>query len=269
MPFTFTDQHIEAYHTQGYTVFRRILPPTLIRDLRRVTDEARKMARKKSGGQVQRLQPVSQYELDQQPFIDYGELPELVDAITRVLTPRHSHGNRDLFGVLLEPRDTPWCTNWHRDWRDNAAGLPLELWDEVFSDIDYFNQINCALYDDASTWMVPGSHLRRDLEREIILFPDRPIKGPDLDGKSSEECEATCLAYAESMPAGVQVHLNAGDFALYRNTLWHLGNYVPYKKRATIHDGALTPEFLKFIENMRALCEQRLKEGNGMENPNE
>jgi hypothetical protein len=269
MPFTFTDQHIEAYHTQGYTVFQRILPPALIRDLRRVTDEARELARKQSGTQAQRLQPVIKYELNQQPFIDYGELPELVDAIARVLTPRHRHGNRNFFGVLLEPGDTPWCTNWHRDWRDNITGLPLEMWDKVFSDMDYFNQINCALYDDSCTWVVPGSHLRRDLPREIALFPDRPIKGPDLEDKSSEECEAICLEYAESMSGGVQLHLKAGDFALYRNTLWHIGNYVPYRKRATIHDGALTPEFRKFIEDARRICEQRRKEGYGMENPND
>lgn len=269
MPFTFTDAHIEEYHTLGYTVFRQILPPSLIRDLRRETDRAREIARKRSGGQVQRLQPVSQYDLDQESFIDYAELPELVDAIARVLTPRHRHGNRDFLGVLLEPRDLPWCTHWHRDWRDNIAGLPLAMWDEVFSDIDLFNQINCALYEDGSTWVVPGSHLRRDLPREIALFPDRPIRVPDLKDREAEEREALCLAYCRRMPGGVQLHLDAGDFALYRNTLWHIGNYVPYRKRATIHDGALTAEFKDWIAKAREASEKRRKAGHGMENPNE
>lgn len=268
MPFMFSDRHIDEYHTQGYTVFERILPPSLIGDLRRVSDKAVALAREQSGGQIQRLQPVGKYDLDQRPFIDYGELPTLVDAISRLLTPRHRHGDRDLFGILLEPRDKPWCTNWHRDWRDNASGLPLEKWDAVFSDLNYFNQINCALYEDSCTWVVPGSHLRRDLKREAELFPDRPIKAPDLDGMTAEERESVCMDYTLSMPGAVQLHLCAGDFALYRNTLWHIGNYVPYRRRATIHDGAVTPEFKTFMSETRTLCEERIKMGFEMENPN-
>lgn len=268
MAFQLSDRHIEAFHTQGYTVFEQILPPSLIGDLRRVTDRARELARAEHGGQAQRLQPVAEYDLDQRPFIDYAELPDLVDALARVLTPRHRHGDRDIFGVLLEPQDLPWCTAWHRDWRDNLAGLPLDKWDAVFSDIDYFNQINCAVYDDDSTWVVPGSHLRRDLPREIERFPERPIRKPDLEGRSAEEREAIGLEYCRSMPGAVQLYLNAGDFALYRNTLWHLGNYVPYKMRATIHDGAMTPEFTEFLREMPKIAAKRREAGHGMENPN-
>lgn len=268
MPFAFSDEHIESYHTHGYTVFRQILPPSLISDLRRVCDQARDIAREKSGGQVQRLQPVGKYDIDQQPFIDYADLPELVDAIARVLTPMHRHGDRDLFGVLLEPQDHPWCTNWHRDWRDNAAGLPIAKWEACMTDINLFNQINCALYEDHCTWVVPGSHHRRDLPREAALFPDRPITPPKLDGLSNEAREQTCLAYCESMPGAVQLHLNAGDFALYRNTLWHIGNYVPYSKRATIHDGPMTPEFDAWRTEMAEVCRKRREEGLVWENPN-
>jgi hypothetical protein len=53
------------------------------------------------------------------------------------------------------------------------------------------------------------------------------------------------------MPGAVCLHLDAGDFALYRNTLWHLGNYVPYGKRATLHDAADTPEFLEWRTRIR------------------
>ena len=107
MSFAFSDAHIESYYTHGYTVFRQILPPALITDLRQVCDKAVDIAREKNGAQIQRLQPVAKYDLDQQPFIDYAELPALIDAIARVLTPRHRHGDRELFGVLLEPRDQP------------------------------------------------------------------------------------------------------------------------------------------------------------------
>ena len=71
------------------------------------------------------------------------------------------------------------------------------------------------------------------------------------------------------MPGAVQLHLDAGDFALYRNTLWHIGNYVPYRKRATIHDGALTAEFKDWIAKAGEAAKKRRKTGHGMENPNE
>ncbi|MBM3261976.1 MAG: hypothetical protein FJY97_00880 [candidate division Zixibacteria bacterium] len=268
MSFTFSDEHIESYHRHGYAIFRQIFPESLLGDLRRVSDRAREIARERSGGQVQRLQPVGKFDIDQQPFIDYAELPPLNDAIHRLLTPRHYHADSDFMGILLEPAELPWCTAWHRDWRDNMAGLPLSMWDELFSDIRYFNQVNCALYDDHSTWVVPGSHLRRDLPREVERFPDRPIQPPNLEGKNAEERKRIFLAYCRSMPGGEQVILNAGDYMLYRNTLWHLGSYVPYLRRATLHDGVLTPEFKKFITDAVEISAERRKAGHAMENPN-
>ena len=56
MTFAFSDRHIEEYRSQGYTVFRQILPPGLVADLRRVCDQARTLARKEYGPQAQRLQ---------------------------------------------------------------------------------------------------------------------------------------------------------------------------------------------------------------------
>ena len=171
-------------------------------------------------------------------------------------------------GVLLEPSELSYCTHWHRDWRDNISGLDLASWDAVSGDIDLFNQVNCALYADSCTWLVPGSHLRRDLPREVELFPDRPISGPELEGKSAIERERLCLEYCRSMPAAVQVHLEAGDYALYRNTLWHIGNYVPYRKRATLHDFIDTPEYSRWRQREAARASERRDAGTGMENPN-
>ncbi len=268
MAFQFSDRHIDEYHTQGYTVFRQILPPSLVGELRRVAEKARHLARQQRGPQAQRLQPVGNYDLDQQPFIDYAELAPLNDAIHRVLTPRHYHGDRKMLGILLEPAELPWCTQWHRDWRDNVAGLDLKTWDARFSDIDLFNQVNCALYEDTCTWVVPGSHLRRDLPGEAARFPERPIAGPVLEGRTYEERERLCLDYCRSMPGAARLFLEAGDFTLYRNTLWHLGNYVPYQQRATLHDAVDTPEFAAWREEALAAAQKRREAGFGMENPN-
>lgn len=268
MSFQFKDSHIDEYYTHGYTVFRGLLPPSLIRDLRVSTDHGREIARKTTGAQSQRIQPVAKFDIDQKPFRDYAELPALRDALTKLLSPRHTHPNADWLGVLLEPAEMPWCTIWHRDWRDNVATMPIADWEAVFTDTNYFNQINCALYEDGSTWVVPGSHLRRDLPGEVNRFPDRPIRGPELEGRTSEERERLCREYCESLPGARQLFLNAGDLALYRNTLWHIGSYVPYRKRATLHDIVDTPEYAAWRERVGKEMERRKAEGRLNENPN-
>ena len=58
MPFQFSDQHIEEFHMLGYTVFGKILPPSLISDLRRVSHIARKIARERGGARVLRASGV-------------------------------------------------------------------------------------------------------------------------------------------------------------------------------------------------------------------
>jgi hypothetical protein len=273
MAFQFSDSHIAEYWTHGYAIFRGILPPSLLTDLRRTTDRAREIARKKQGPQTQRLQPISAYDVDQRPFQDYAELPALKDAVARLLGPRATHGNihskSSALGVLLEPAELPYCTQWHRDWRDNVRGLRLAEWDKHFLDVNYFNQVNCALYEDSSTWVVPGSHLRRDLTAEARRFPARPIPGPDLEGKTSAERERLCLEYCQSMPGAVRLHLDAGDFTLYRNSLWHLGNYLPYRKRATLHEIIETPEYAAWRVDVHKDLEARHAAGLEWENPNQ
>src|SRR5438309_2084264 len=82
--------------------------------------------------------------------------PELREAIARVLSPRHTHGDLNQIGVLVEPEEAPWCTQWHRDWRDNAAYLDYEEWLRVYRDPRFLNQSNCPMYEDHSLWFVPG-----------------------------------------------------------------------------------------------------------------
>lgn len=255
MAFTFSEQHIADYHTLGYTVFREILPASLIEDLRRETDKAREIAHEVTGMQAQRLQPLAKYDLDLQPFKDYGELAVLNDAIQQVLTPDHFHADLERTGVLLEPAEYPWCTDWHRDWRDHMPEEVFEAefreeWDQQTFDIEAMNQINCPLYEDPSTWIVPGSHYRqRNLPGEVAA--KRAYSREKHQGKptvSNAQRERDCLAYVVGMPRAVQLRLNAGDFALYRSSAWHIGNYVPYRKRATIHDFCGTPAWSEYIK---------------------
>src|SRR5262249_10227061 len=92
-------------------------------------------------------------------------------------------------------------------------------------------------------------------------FPDRPIPPPDLDGLSAEAAERAAVAYAQRMPGAIPLPLDAGDFCLYRSTLWHLGNYVPYCRRATLHDFIDTPDYLARRNRMREDLERRKSAG--------
>eukprot|EP01043_Picozoa_sp_COSAG02_P009596 COSAG02_NODE_328_length_24547_cov_4.124141_14_plen_330_part_00 len=268
-----TAEHIESWNDLGYCVFEQILPLQLLADLRTLTNTARDIARNeyknsaagktlsaKGRLEAQRLQPIHRPDLPYEPIAALYSLESLRNAIAAVhpdstaqlgkLEPVVVDGVGQVqLGVLIEPAEQAWCTNWHRDWVHHALGArrpeqhshmghtqKSAAFDEVFRDTSYFNQINLPLYDDSSLWVVPGSHRRFDSHEEIAHFPVLPAPAPDLQGLIAEEREAACHQYCEEMPGAVQLHLRAGDFAMYRNSLWHVGSYVPYVKRATLHD---------------------------------
>lgn len=245
MTYRVPEQDIASYFRDGYIVFRQILPTALVADLRREVDKAYPIVRALKGPDAQRIQPIGNYadKLDMRPFKDYAELPALRDAINQVLSPDHSWGDLGVMGVLLHPEKTPWCTRWHRDMTLATSRLPADEYQDIMLDWNSANQINAPLYDDSCTWFVPGSNLRmRDLPEEVAAA-NAPIEpGANTDADAAEK-ERACLNYARSMPGGVQLHLNAGDFALYRPLGWHIGNYVPYRKRATLHDALFTPVY--------------------------
>jgi len=246
MAFQFEDKLIHQYRAEGYVVFRGIVPDTLLRDLRREADKGREIAHQIPNTQAQRIQPVSKYadRLNQKPFQDYCELPALRDAITRLLGPNYTHGHIDIMGILVEPAKRPWTVGWHRD---AVVEVPPEAYDdilraklaEVWFDFHHYNQVNCPLYAESCTWFVPGSHLRQqDLPGEVQLVGDTKFAAR-IEALSPEEAEIACLDSCRNFPGAVQMHLEAGDYMIYRNLAWHNGNYLPYHPRATIHDVAI------------------------------
>ena len=89
MKFQFEDWMVHEYHQQGFLIFRGIVPPSLLTDLRREADRARTLAHELNGPQTQRIQPLDQYEenIDLQPFRDYAELDVLRETVDRLLGP--------------------------------------------------------------------------------------------------------------------------------------------------------------------------------------
>lgn len=251
MTYKIPEQDIAGYYRDGYIVFKRIIPTTLIRELRIEADKAAAIARA-ANPQAQRIQPLEAHaeKINLAPFRDYAELPALRDAVDQLLSKEHTWANLDVMGILLEPSHYAWCTSWHRDITTQSSRLPREEFEALVLDWHAVNQINCPLYDDECTWFVPGSHVRTlDLPGELsAVARDAELKvgwGARKDGAPEDLIarEANCEAYCKGMPGGIPLRLNTGDFALYRPFGWHLGTYLPYKKRATLHDIMFSPAF--------------------------
>ena len=259
------EEHLMEYKKNGYTVFKEIVPLSLISDLRKETDKAREIARKLKGPQTQRLQPISDYanEINLKSFDDYFNLPEINQLIQKMFTPEFHYKETNRIGVLLEPTDLPYCTFWHRDWRDH---MDVEIFDELFkkewerdiADIGFAAQVNCPLYEDSCTWFVPGSSTRQVSFKEEENVRDN-FKNLNLGNLNYEEREAKCRRYAESMPKAIQFLLKPGDFAMYQACGWHLGNYVPYKKRATLHHGVLKGDMTKYYKDRSERLAEAIK----------
>ena len=251
MPFEFCESMITHYWQQGYVVFRRILPATLVRDLRVEADKARALAHELHGPQAQRLQPICKYadKINNKPFEDYAQLPVLCDAIQRLLGPsapggKYYHTSPGVLGVLVEPTARPRHHGWHRDWVSNypiaeqKSPARLAEFRETRHHTTKGNQVNCAIYPDNCLWYVPASYMRiYDLPGEVQDFCYVTGKNPfDEIEASHAELERLALEKCDSFPGAVCVRLDAGDFAVYRSSGWHTGVYSPLHPRATIHD---------------------------------
>jgi hypothetical protein len=251
MPFELRESMINDYWSQGYVVFRRVLPASLLRDLRVEGDKARSLARELHGPQAQRLQPVIKHadRLNLKPFQEYAELPVLRDAVRRLfgdLGPgvTVTHSTTSLLGILVEPSQRPRHFGWHRDLLSDVP-LKQQRDPEVLKIIaqrwhspTVANQVNCAIYPDPCLWFVPGSQARsHDLPGEKQCFCYRTEQNPwDRMEGSHAELEARFLDGAYSFPGAVRVYLDPGDFVVYRNLGWHTGLYTTHTPRATLHD---------------------------------
>lgn len=250
MAFKFCESMIHDYWRDGYMVFRRILPASLLRDLRPEADKIRALAHELHGPQAQRLQPICKYadKINQKPFEDYAQLPELCDAIQRLLGPAvpgavYRHTTPGVLGVLVEPTERPRHHGWHRDWVSNyriaeqKSPQRMAEYASAWHTAERGNQVNCAIYPDSCLWYVPGSYTRyTDLPGETQTFCYHEKNPFDQMEGTHAELERIYLEACYSFPGSMRLALDPGDFAVYRSYGWHTGLYSTYHPRATIHD---------------------------------
>ncbi|MCX5659780.1 MAG: hypothetical protein NTW19_08675 [Planctomycetota bacterium] len=210
MTFKFSDQHIIERHSLGYTVFRQIIPPSLLRDLRRACEPVHGIARK-SGPRAMRLTGVARHGLDCQAFKDYAQLPALNDAVSRVLNAPHTYGDTGGMAILIETADIPVTQAWHRDAVESQ--IPEEHRAEFNRAVllpTLINQVNCPLYEDSALWYVPGSHIRANLPSEVAASKSTILVG---DHFTNEERERLGVQYCRGMPGATCLAMDAGGLA--------------------------------------------------------
>lgn len=258
-----TSADAQFYREHGYIVLRQLIPPALITDLRRTADQALAVARRLHGPQTQRLGAIGTHaEVNVAAAQAFLDLPELRAALDTVLSPVHRLVRTNEMTILFEPAEQCWATEWHRDWRDHMSAERFQTL--VGADTlaaatnpNFFNQVNCALYEDTSTWYVPGSHSRitdTPGEAKAAKAADRTAVENKSRARSEAEQEIFLNDYCGNMPGAMQVQLQAGDMVLYRSIGWHLGSYVPYRKRATLHSAVATPEYEALWKRAEALA---------------
>jgi len=160
--------------SEGFMILPGFLDQQAIAAALRITHAVRRNAR--IPPDAQRLQPLTQYLVGEQlaellRVMDFDRLRERF----RTLVAPDAEIDMGLLGVLIAPRRRTYVLPWHRDIRDNAKGGDWASWYAQMNNLHFFNQFHVALYDDASFWTVPGSHIREDTLAERRLFPKRPI----------------------------------------------------------------------------------------------
>ena len=264
MSVSVEQRHVDSYHEQGYCIFEGLIPGSLMPDLRKTAERAREITHKLHGPQAQRLGRIDEHldEAELRSILEFHALPELHAALDRVLSPEYRPPAGALTNILFEPKNTPYCGAWHRDWRDNIRDCDLQGWLDEFFNPEFFNQVNCPLYEDSCTWIVPGSHLRGDTEAERSMFPELPIPALSWPEETDHATiERDCLAHCEAMPGAMQAHLGPGDYMLYHSSMWHLGSYSPTKKRATLHEHASPPSYYEWCDAQIAAVHKRRAAG--------
>ena len=233
----------DQFMEQGYLVLRNVIPPDRLEAMRASCETI--LDRQKSVWASEREpdDPLGgEYGKVRQPRV-HMERPGLIDEETANVVEDFwvADETLEIAGQLLcnpQPnvttmmmmcnpvRDWPGGTGWHRDVHPVDMAPMDALAADLIENGPRYTQWNVPMYDDSVLWVVPGSHRRRNTERENAEFMK------DMRGET-EVSNERLQAAAE----GMAVKLNAGDGVVYSNFLLHTGSNYTTKKRRTLHGG--------------------------------
>ncbi len=217
----------QTFDAQGFLQLPGAMDAQLLAGLRAGLDPLRE-SRDTHGDRPTRYQTILEPDHYHPSFAEFLDLETTNQAAAEII------GTDQLMlaglACLLGCAEHVVC-KWHRD---TASMDPAKL-DLLLN--QYPNalvQTNCAVYDDVSLWVIPGSHRRNDTAAETAYaarFDDLGFVGPI---EAAREIEPDVFA---AMPGAINVQLAAGDCLLYNPLLWHAAEYRPAWKRCTLHGG--------------------------------
>ncbi|MBA2481737.1 MAG: phytanoyl-CoA dioxygenase family protein [Planctomycetes bacterium] len=214
----------------GYVLLRGAIPPALLADLRRGV--APVIADRDRDGRSGRA-CVTRHPTLLEPSVYHPSFRDFLDLGTMNLAAQEmSRSERLVFGglAILTGSAEPGLCPWHRDFKDDHPEIPALKRECPTSYI----QTNCAIYDDPSLWIVPGSHTRYSYPEEHAHA--RPL-GESPMFLPMAEADHMQPGHLAGMPGAIQVTMQAGDCLLYNPLLWHAAEYRPERVRATLHGG--------------------------------
>ena len=138
--------------------------------------------------------------------------PQILDVIEALIGKRLKY---HLCTLLVSSEQKPYHINWHRDASPDGE-VPLET---LLNRLRSHVQLNGALYDDETLYIVPGSHRRELTDAERAVLQQTP---------------------KAAMPNQLVVELKAGDIVFYNSSLLHKGYNLDGSKRQTLHYAILT-----------------------------
>ena len=143
----------------------------------------------------------------EQILVDALAHPQILDVIEALIAERLRY---HLCTLLVSSERKPYHINWHRDASPDGE-VPLET---LLGRLRSHVQLNGALYDDETLYIVPGSHRRELTDAERTVLQQTP---------------------KAAMPNQLAVKLEAGDMVFYNSSLLHKGYNRAGIKRQTLH----------------------------------
>ena len=234
---------MDQFMEQGYLILRNVIPADKLEAMRgsceTILDRQKAVWASERGSDDP---PGGQYEMVRQPRV-YMERPGLIDEQTANVIEDFwvADETLDIASQLLcnpEPnvtsmmmmcnpvRDWPGGTGWHRDVHPVDMAPMDALAADLIENGPRYTQWNVPMYDDSVLWVVPGSHRRRNTDKENAEFM------VDMQGVTEVSNERL-----EAAAEGIAVELKAGDGVVYSNFLLHTGSNYTTKKRRTLHGG--------------------------------
>jgi len=265
----------EYFWRHGFLCVRGFLSGEQLDVLKAIYRETRPFRKSYRNSAVQRFQPLERFDQFR------GCLEHLdsrkISALGAELTGADAFVVQNLFGAWTSNSRLTYILPWHRDIRDNSSGYDYSLWDAKRAAPEYFLQFNLPIFDDASFWVVPGSHARPDTPAEAAQFAVKPVTVPwqerffnpwlpksradqnafrlfrlkeyalnQLDRRNALSASTNrarlqrCVGYAHTMPAAVEVAVQAGDILFYRGCSWHTAIYRADVERFTFFSNVRT-----------------------------